>query len=51
MAKKQKSSDPSITLRITAKEKRELRAKAKKYANGNMSLWIRKSALEHRPRA
>lgn len=38
-----------ITLKLTPKEKRELLAKAKKYADGNLSLWLRYAGSRHKP--
>lgn len=49
--KKPKVEKPTlINLKVSAKELKALKAKAKKYAKGNLSLWLRFTGLNHTPR-
>lgn len=50
IAKKQKV-EPAILInfKLTLAEKKVLLEKAKKYARGNLSLWLRYAAINHQP--
>lgn len=39
-----------LNLRVTVSEKAELEAKARKYAKGNLSAWLRIAGLSYEPR-
>jgi len=41
--------DQVVIANMTPEEKEVIRKNADKYANGNISKWIRKSAIEHTP--
>lgn len=47
--KPKKPKPPLITFKVTEEEKELLEAKAKKYARGNLSHWLRHAGLNHEP--
>lgn len=52
-AKKASKDAQSILLnfKVKAKDARKIRANARKYANGNVSLWLRQAGIEHIPKS
>ena len=39
-----------LTIKVRPQEKRKMQELADKYADGNLSLWVRYAALNHNPR-
>lgn len=39
-----------MNLRVTRKDRKQLAAKARKYANGNVSEWLRRAGREFQPK-
>lgn len=48
--KRKKSKLSLINLKVTEAERRELSAFAKKYADGNLSAWLRHAGRKYRPK-
>lgn len=46
---KPKEKFEAINIRVSAREKRRLEAAAKKWAGGNLSLWLRTAGVAFRP--
>jgi hypothetical protein len=47
--RKKKSELEMIVMKISAKDLRRIKALAKKYADGNLSAWLRSAGLEYIP--
>lgn len=49
--RRKKAETTLINLKVTSEELKAIRGRAKRFANGNVSRWMRFAGLNHTPRS